>query len=588
MIQSPPTLKSKITSSLINWLKRDWLVLLLYLIATIVMTYPVAVRLSGDWVASRDVDTYMKLWDQWWFAKTIAAGQSLNFTRDIFFPGGIDLTYHSICWSATVLMWLVTPILGSIGAYNFNILFAVFTTAYGGYLLSRSMTQHRSAAWLGGAVYSFIPYHIAHTGGHPDLVHLAAIPIAVLLFTRAIQKSSIASALVAAVMIGLVAFTGLYLIIFAFITLIPIFIYLAFEHHRWRTQEFWKMAIIFGIASAIVVGPRVWPLVQSSDALDEALAGKFNADTLQTDLLAFVIPSHFNPIFAPVVEPIANRFVMNQKWPAYLGLVAIVMWGSALTWRKNRKLTWTWALLGLFFAIMALGPVLRFNGKIYDNVPLPLAYLEWFPPMRAVARPDYFVLALILPLGVVTGIGVDRWLIALDRHRRIQIIFTIGLAVCMLFEYWDGVYPGFDPTPNPFYTQLANEPGQFALIDLPMGRFNSKEYIYDQITHRRPIVEGLIGRTPPEAYSYINNNALLSHWENNTPLDCQEIDAATIRHSFDQLAADNFRYIIVHHTDGTVPDTFSGYLTSQPIYHDDSITAYSVVDLQAQPPCAGQ
>jgi hypothetical protein len=585
---TPSTLKSKITSSLIHWLKRDGLVMLLFLIATIIMTYPVAFRLGGNWVASRDVDTYMKLWDQWWFSRAFSLGLPIHHTTDLFFPIGLDFTYHSICWSATVLMWIVTPIFGSIGAYNFNILFAVFSTAYGGYLLIRSITQHRSAAWLGGAAYSFIPYHIQHTGGHPDLVQLAAIPIGVWLFTRAIQKHSFFNAIIAAVMIGLVAFTGLYLIIFAFITLIPIFIYLALEGQRWRTSGFWKMAIIFGVACAIFVGPRVLPLVQSSDALADAIEGKYSANTLQTDLLAFVIPSRFNPIFKPVVEPIANRFEMNRKWPAYLGVIAIVMWGSALTWKKNRKLTWTWALLGLFFAVMALGPVLRFNGKIYDDVKLPLAYLEWFPPIRAVARPDYFMLALILPLAVVTGIGFDRWLIALKDHRRAKIIFTIGVAAFMLFEYWDGVYPGFDTTPNPFYTQLASESDKFAVIDLPMGRFNSKEYIYDQITHQRPIVEGLIGRTPPEAYTYIDNNLLLSHWQDGTPLDCNEIDAATFKQSIDQLAADNFRYVIAHHTDGTVPDAFAGYLTSAPAYHDAAITAYSISDLQAHIPCENQ
>jgi hypothetical protein len=587
MLQSPQTLKSKITSSLINWLKRDWLVLLLYLIATIIMTYPVAFRLGGSWVASRDVDTYVKLWDQWWFGRALSLGLPINHTTDLFFPIGLDFTYHSISWGATVLMWLVTPIFGAIGAYNFSILFAVFSTAYGGYLLIRSIALHRSAAWLGGAVYSFIPYHIQHTGGHPDLVHLAAIPIAVWLFTRAIQKRSCLTAIAAAVMIGSVAFTSLYLIIFASMTLIPIFIYLAFEQQRWRTLGFWKVAIVFGIACALFVGPRVLPLVQSSDALADAIEGKFSANTLQTDLLAFVIPSRFNPIFKSVVEPIANRFEMNRKWPAYLGIVAIVMWGSALTWKKNRKLTWTWALLGLFFAVMALGPVLRFNGKIYNDIKLPLAYLEWFPPIRAVARPDYFMLALILPLAVVTGIGADRWLLALDRHRRAKIIFTIGVAVFMLFEYWSGVYPGFDTIPNPFYTQVANEPGKFALIDLPMGRFNSKEYIYDQITHQRPIVEGLIGRTPPEAYAYIDNNPLLDRWQAGAPLDCSEIDAATLKQSLDQLAADNFRYVIVHHSDGRVPDAFAGYLTSAPVYHDDSITAYSISDLQANQPCEG-
>ncbi|HZY43545.1 MAG TPA: hypothetical protein VFF70_02250, partial [Anaerolineae bacterium] len=45
----------------------------------------------------------------------------------------------------------------------------------------------------------------AHTGGHPDLVHLAGIPIAALLFIRALTTSSIRSALGAALMLGFVA-----------------------------------------------------------------------------------------------------------------------------------------------------------------------------------------------------------------------------------------------------------------------------------------------------------------------------------------------------------------------------------------------
>ncbi|HZY44901.1 MAG TPA: hypothetical protein VFF70_09145, partial [Anaerolineae bacterium] len=567
------------------WLKRDWLVLLLYLIATIVMTYPVAFRLGGEWVASRDVDTYVKLWDQWRFGQTIHLGLPLNFTRDIFFPTGIDLTFHSTAWTVVTLAWLLSPIFGPIGAYNFTILIAVFTTAYGGYLLIRSMVDHRSAAWLGGAVYSFIPYHIAHTGGHPDLVHLAGIPIAALLFIRALTTSSIRSALGTALMLGFVALTSLYIMDFALITLVPLFIFLAFQQQRWRQRDFWKVTILFSVATAIALSVRLFPLFQSGNALSAAIEDKYEAATLQTDLLSFGVPSPFNPFFAPYVERIANQFPMNHKWPSYLGLVASVMGLSALTWKKRRGLTWMWAATGIIFGVMALGTVLRFNGTVYDNITLPLAYLEWLPPIRAIGRPDYFVLGLALPLAVGAGLGFDRWLVAVGDRRRAKTLLIIGTTCFMLFEYWNGIYPGFTSTPNPFYTQIANEPDEFGLIDLPMGRFNSKEYMYDQITHQRPIVEGLIGRTPLEAFTYIDNNPLLERWHTGTPLDCQETDAATIKHSLDQLATDNFRYIIVHQTDGTVPDTFSGYLTSQPVYHDDSITAYSIADLQTYPPC---
>src|SRR5512139_67159 len=211
----------KFGRALAAWLRRDGLIIAFYLLATAVMTYPLIFRLDNRWLAYRDIDTYTKLWDHWWLARTLSTGQPLNYTRDLFHPIGLDLTFHSISWTSTVLIGLLASLLGSIAAYNFNILFAVFTSAYAAYLLIRTLVQHRGAAWLGGLVFSFVPYHMAHTGGHPDLTQLAAIPLVILFFTRALTRLSLRSVLIAAVMLGLVCFTGLYLFEFTIITLLP-------------------------------------------------------------------------------------------------------------------------------------------------------------------------------------------------------------------------------------------------------------------------------------------------------------------------------------------------------------------------------
>src|SRR5512139_1666633 len=123
------TRPAQIGRALAVWLRRDGLVIAFYLLATVVMTYPLVFRLDNRWLAYRDVDTYTKLWDQWWLARTLSAGQPLNTTRDLFYPIGLDLTFHSISWTSTVLIGLLAPLLGNIAAYNFNILFAVFTSA---------------------------------------------------------------------------------------------------------------------------------------------------------------------------------------------------------------------------------------------------------------------------------------------------------------------------------------------------------------------------------------------------------------------------------------------------------------------------
>jgi hypothetical protein len=580
------TRRVKIKHALSAWLRRDGLVIALYLLATVVMTYPLVFRLDNRWLAYRDIDTYTKLWDHWWFTHTISAGQPLNYTRDLFYPIGLDLTFHSISWTTTVLMWLVTPLLGSIAAYNFNILFAVLTSAYAAYLLIRTLVQHRGAAWLGGLVFSFAPYHIAHTGGHPDLTQMAVIPLAVLFFTRALTRSSIRTALLAALMVGLVCFTGLYLFEFTVIGLLPAFIYTAFTQKRWRVPRFWLVLIIFGLASALLTSPRIVPLLSSPDALSSVVEEKYSADTMQTDLLAYITPSQFNPIFAPIASKVAARFEMNHKWPAYLGVIPLGLIVLAALWKRNRLVTWSWLLLGLFFVIMSLGPVLRFNGQIYENISLPYGWLVELPFIRIVGRPDYFVLGLLLPLAIVAAIGCDRCLTALDQHRRAQTVLLIFLTAALLFEYWNGPYSGFDLTVHPIYQQLAQEPGDFAIIDLPMGRRESKDYTLYQIFHQHPIVEGLSGRTPPEAYQYIDGNPLLARWHAEQPLDCNAFPATEIEDALQHLANNGFRYVIVYHK-GAAPvlEALATYFTVAPRFADKTLSLYALTDLQTAALC---
>jgi hypothetical protein len=595
-MNSTTTLPHKLKlPTLQHWLRRDALAIFLFLLITILMTYPVAFKLGGDWIALRDKDTYMKLWDQWWFGHALQTGLPLNFSHTLFYPNGVDLTFHSISWTVVALSWLLTPLLSPIGAYNFTIVFAVFTTAYGGYLLIRSLVNHRAAAWLGGAVYSFIPYHIAHTGGHPDLVHLATIPLAVLLLIRACSRFSKKAAMGAGLMLGLAAWTSLYIMTFAFITIIPIFIYLSFEHRRWRTLKYWQVTSVVAIVGAVLVGARIWPIFQSPDALSTAIEQKYVANEAQADLLSFVTPSRLNPIFAPGTSSLNDRIftdeslpkTLDSKWPAYLGIIPILLCLSLIGWRQQRGWIITWSALGLFFVILSLGPILRFNGVVYPNITLPAAYLQWAPPIRAV-RPDFFVMGLSLPLAVCAAFGLERWLTALNGHRRVQIAVTTCLCILVLIEYWNGPFPGRPAQVSQFYAQLTQTPDQSAVIDLPMGRSESKMYLYLQTVHQHPILEGLVARTPPEAYEYINNNPLLSAWLNDMPLDCQKLSGSAISQALHQLMADNFRDVVVHNSQGEVPYQFDGYLTSQPIYADASITVYAIADLQAQPPCKSQ
>lgn len=165
---------------IVNWIRRDAVILLLYLTLTIAFTWPLAARLGENWLAIHDVDTFVKLWDQWWLQHHLDSGQPFFYARDLFYPIGLDLSYHSISWIVAPFSWLLTPLLGPIDAYNITIPWAIFSSGYAAYLLIYYLLQNRLAAFVGGFVFSFSPYFVTHTGGHPDLVHLAPVPLAAL------------------------------------------------------------------------------------------------------------------------------------------------------------------------------------------------------------------------------------------------------------------------------------------------------------------------------------------------------------------------------------------------------------------------
>lgn len=571
---------------LILWMRRDALVWLLYLALTLAFTWPLAARLGDNWLAIHDTDTFVKLWDQWWLQHSLATDQPLFYTHDLFYPVGLDLSYHSISWVVAPFSWLVTLLLGPIDAYNITIPWAIFSSGYAAYLLIYYLLRNQPAAFVGGFVYSFSPYFVTHAGGHPDLVHLAPVPLAALLLLATLRHGRSRWGIWAtAVVIAIGAYTSLYIMVFALLTLGPVFIFAAWENGRWRTTQFWRNSLWIGVVTAVLLSVRLWFIFATPQTLDEVIDAKYAATFNQTDLLALVTPSHLNPIFASLVEAESDTFYTNRKWPAYLGLLPLLLLVVALTRRQKRAEIVLWGSIWLLFLLLAAGPILRFNGERYPDVVLPASLLTWFPPIRAVGTPDYFLLGLLLPMGILAAYGFDTlWQQAAQSAygRKWQTLLLLAVPL-LIFELWNGPFPGIPAGVHPFYRALAQDPEPFALIELPLGRQESKPYVFYQTIHEKPMVEGLSARTPDEAYRYIEANPLLRAWQEEVPLDCKSMGEA-LDTAVAQLIADNFRYIILHNQDQTehLLPYFEHY---EPLLDDAELTVYELSKMAQRPFC---
>ena len=573
---------SNVKDRLKSWLARDWRALLFYLLATLVMTYPLILKLRGNEMPLTN-DMYMKLWDVWWLERLTETGQAFYHSQELFYPIGLNLSYHPTSWTSTAITWLISQVISLFAAYKIMILVAVFTSAYSAYLLTLWLTKHRMAALLGGAIYGLAPYHVGDLQDHPDLSQLAPIPFTVLLFLQSLSTGNLLLAAGAGLMLGVVAWTGLYLFGFTVITLAVLFFYLALVDQRWRTKRFWMTLATFAAASLILLAPRLYPVLKDSETLSYVIDEKFTAYTLQADVLAFVIPPGTNPLFTPLTGELSANFAKSEsRHPSpYLGWVAIVAVMSAILWRKNRDEIWAWSIIGAIFIVLSAGPVLRFNGQVFENIQLPASLLLNIELFRSV-RPQLFHIGLLLPLAVISSYGFSRWFTHFDSRPLLMIRLASVLAFLIWAEYWIGQCPLSPLETSPIYAQLASDKDDYALIDIPMGYTESKRYLYLQSLHERPIVEGMSSRMPPNAFEYIEANPLLARWQSLEALNCAEFSNEDYALAVDALIADNFRYVILHKQNGRL----RGYLeATTKDYDDELLSVYALSDLLDNPPC---
>jgi hypothetical protein len=116
-----------------------------------------------------------------------------------------------------------------------------------------------------------------------------------------------------------------------------------------------------------------------------------------------------------------------------------------------------------------------------------------------------------------------------------------GVAVLIALEFVTIPYPMAPPGYHiPFYEQVAQEPGHFAILELPLRPMS--DYMAYQTVHGKPIVYGYLSRQPPDPF--VEGTPAVHYLLNTTPVDAlPPAEAAT---GAATLRAAGIRYVVVH------------------------------------------
>jgi hypothetical protein len=241
-----------------------------------------------------------------------------------------------------------------------------------------------------------------------------------------------------------------------------------------------------------------------------------------------------------------------------------------LRWRTLRRVRF-WLLALFAFVLLALGPFPRINGTAHPNIPLPYRLVGWSLPIRSLRNPERFNIVVSLCLALVVGISME------DLSRRFRMtsvapLFLIASAMILL-EYWSWPFPTRPVDVPSFYHQLAQESGEFAIVDLPITNDLSKQYMYYQTVHGKPTVTGHISRPPEGVYDFIGANDLLrASWQGEVvdiPGDAAE--------QIEALADAGVRYIVIHKNQISerALAALGSYLPRSSVYEDREVLVYS-------------
>ncbi len=506
------------------------------------MWWPLPLRLGthvpGTPTWAFDESTF--LWNTWYFQHALLRLQTNPLYTDlIWHPLGIALILYTYNFFNALVAQPVYWATGNLPlASNLTLIAHTVLSGYGTFLLVRYLTRHRGApyttlgAGVAGLVFAFASNRSVYAAlGHYNMVSTAALPFFTLYLVKTLDTLGTRRAYRHAAMAGLffamAALAESILAVFlAIFTLILVLTYWLPNIARARVcpislaRTLLPLGVLGGVA-AILWAPVLVPLVREQLTGNYVLKGWGDSLKLSVDLLGFITPTALHPLWGTdwtqalrAVEEGTARFAdVNTVFLGYatLALAAVGVWAA-----RGRARPWVWT--AVIFALFALGPVLQINGRwqfdmdgIPVSVPMPFALLHYLPFVKGNRAPNRNGVMVMLALAVLAGYGV-AWLSAHARRfrpRGAHVVATLAAAL-ILFEHAALPLPLSDARVPSVYDRIAAEPGEFAVLQVPLGWRNSfgvfgverTQLQYYQTKHGKPMVGGNISRAPDFKMDY--------------------------------------------------------------------------------------
>lgn len=543
----------------------------------------------GTQLPMESVDTHTALWQNWWVLEAFEQGLDVNHSPLLFYPTGLDVTLQPRRWASLPVWMPLYQVFGDPLAFNLTAMLGILFKAYGMYLVGMHLFKLRVPAWVTGAFYAFAATSLQMALQQPNTGATEWLPWFMLAFmvglsaiqARANWRRVMGLMILAGFLFAMNAYMNLKIALFAMLLGGGYIILMMIAHRLWRVPIFWMSALVFGVSALGFSLPMVLPALQSASLDDAMRDGVVWMGGI--DVMSFVKAEMRRPFnyMQSIASLRGEQLELQNIWGmSHVGIVALAFMVKGLWYGvRVRRGVLIWGVLALVFWGLSLGLQINFRrepvnigftpyGLVQDNIVFQILKFPW-----------RMSLVFLFPFSVLVGYGL------MYRLRQGQRMGLLILAVVMLL-YGTSIFPiPTRPVPRPAYQDVLAGLPDGAVIDLPFGRHNSKYYMSIQRFHGRPIIEGMIARTPSTAYDYIDAHPVLGAMRNS---DSEVVFADGVWRDGMQMSYDDgFRYIILHKIvpqSSTRVETPTDWILALfadfvPMYEDDEVTIYTIADL---------
>lgn len=437
-------------------------------------------------------DGLLAMWFLKWFPFAISHGYNPLLTDYLDYPAGVNLMWNGSMPLVDLVLAPLTTTLGPIFTYNLMATLAVALSAWSAFLLIRRYVERPLAAAVGGLLFGFSPYMMAHLLGHPALFIVFLPPLIFLMLDEALVRQR-RGPVVTGILLGLLGSAQFLigqevLLLTALVAVCAVVLLVALDPgavwsragHALRTVG--VAVVVFLLVCAVPLGvqflgpQRVHGIAQPPNAF-------------VSDLFGFVVPSPLQAIAPSWAVHLSDRFygALVEATNSYLGIGLIIMLAFAAIRYWSSRIVRVATLLGTVIAILSLGQTIHYGGRT-SRIPvfvlaLGFPLLQRFLPARVMLYgvtllwlgmirlpfldnilPVRLMLFVFLAAAVVLAVLVDAVLRAGGKGR-VAGGLAVFAALALLVPRWP--YPATaPPVPEFFRSAMVDQvpEGSVALI----------------------------------------------------------------------------------------------------------------------------